>query len=216
MLIKTEELLAQHQIEESRERQREKDLEYIMHNMRDSYYLDDASTDPTILDRQRGNAKTPEQVEALITALLPDAWFCVNPHNTGMKAAYMKPPPVDAKGCPLSTSRFLGAYPNHEVPEWSLFAKVYEDVPDPSYWGSNSKFINGADVDEAVKNGTLRPGWKRMRRPDEHLIKGWRSLMVVLVGRGLATPEAIERLVGAGDRLSWASHMGKTSKVSNW
>ena len=146
--------------------------------------------------RQKGNSKTPAQLETWIRILLGVDRCCfeVNPWNPGRKALYLIQPNQERWYC-LS-------YENREMPEYSVLELV-------ETWEVD------LDVDHIDKAEVIRTnnhgGQKLVKKAGAELLRGWRTVFVTLVIKGLVTPNAVERLVGGSDRASWNRKLGKKS-----
>jgi hypothetical protein len=70
-------------------------------------------------------------------------------------------------------------------------------------------------LDEIMEDDPTE-GWKIERTVGREETRGWRTVLVCLVQRGLASPAKVERLAGVGQRASWQAHMGKGDVFSPW
>jgi hypothetical protein len=86
-------------------------------------------------------------------------------------------------------------------PATGFLERKIEDIPDPTKY----------DMSEAVFEGeglALTSGEQWTYAPDNR-IPGWRSVLLWLIQRGLATPTQVEREFLTADRASWATKMGR-------
>lgn len=186
MLIKTEEVQQKHAQLDPAAEQRWRTREYLLAQIKKAEEFQRLSiTDP---ERQRGRYMFPVDLEAAITKLLgPDkAHFLVNPRDPSKKALYIL--------MPDGNHWYLCAYENGMMPEYSVMEYKTEWIPDP-------------DVDELVpselKNKGENAAMMERQVPARELSRGWRTVFVTLILKGLVSPEAVERLVGGSDRAAW-------------
>lgn len=86
---------------------------------------------------------------------------------------------------PNGKKEYLMACDNHWMPEWSVMGTTKARVPD------------GAGQ------------WKWVAIPHREIMRGWRTVLLRLIQKGLIALEAVERIFGAGDRESWKILTGK-------
>lgn len=85
-----------------------------------------------------------------------------------------------------------GPYAGGIIPEYSVMEEATVELPYVT-----QKFNRGDPA--TLKERTL----------GKESIRGWRTILVRLVERGLASPAAVEKLVGPSPRASWAALMKK-------
>jgi hypothetical protein len=152
------------------------------------------SQDVTDPERQRGTLLTVREVEDKIKKLIgPDrCHFEVHPVNPSKKCFYFVKPNQERW--------FVCAFENGLMPEWSIMSYKDEWVVDPS-------------VDHIDKAEVLRTdghaGMKKIRRPWREDVRGWRSVLVAILLKGLITPDQLERSLRETDRATWHKKLGK-------
>jgi hypothetical protein len=196
--------------------------EYCKFHMSQEVLVDEH--DPTNWEKQLGNSKMPHEFEALLKKLkMPKVHVAVNTIRPWMNWLYFV--------APDGTRQYISAWHKDEVmPEYSLIAPKWEWVYDRkaltkvhSYGlgHMDRKDMPKPDGFDPVKKLYLyndnnpRPGWKRVRKGGRELRRGWRTVLVQLIGDGYTTIDKVERLVGGSDRRAWAAHTGRDAK-SPW
>lgn len=207
MLIKTEEVQAQHKKLDPKEKHKAELKAYCDYHLSQATLMDDKDLSPTNAERQLGKLMWPHELEVRLQKLIPNLHFLHNPTNTRMKAMYLL--------VPGQTDEYLLAYNNMPMPEYSIFSFKEEE-----YW-DGTEHINRADFPkgELQANGEFkydgpRPGFKRIKRPWNEMTRGWRTVLVKLVQRGLLSPVTAESIFGTSDRASWNAHIGNNKSVT--
>jgi hypothetical protein len=184
------------QLKREVEEQRVKD--YVDNIEAHRVYVD--GNDTANMASQLGQAMHSDQLNALLKRLYPSIKICYPPLQPHLCACYSHIPENPYN----SAEALISIYPHGIVPEWTLFSKITKDVPDP-----NCTHISALDMPKAEDTEALRPGFKRVEIGDQVVMHGWRTVLKRMVEARLVTPDEVEREVGAGDRLSWASGMGR-------
>jgi hypothetical protein len=224
MLLKSgsEEAMALTRKHEMRERERERQRAWAAETWEHARVLVDANTSPANWERQAGKKMTSKVLEDILLKLDKNFLFEVVPGNPTKKYLWHNRPGGRVKIC---------LYENRDemnpMPEFSIFDTKDEVMIDPDVQSVSRKDLprtiwKGLEMEtdpNSPNYGDVRgegyefvgdsPGRTTIKRPWHELVRGWRSVLARVVSDGLATPEAVERLVGGSDRLSWANITGK-------
>lgn len=60
---------------------------------------------------------------------------------------------------------------------------------------------------------TLRPGQYWAYEPHMEVLRGWRTILALLIQEGILSPERVEREFGVAQRASWKALLGKTASA---
>jgi hypothetical protein len=175
---------------------------------------------PTNPMRQWGNGMPTATFEMRLIPLMPP--FCkIFPHPTN-----------ETKRClyitmPDGTLEHITTWEAMFMPEFSVCYEHVEDVPDMTVGVSDATAISRADLPphtwdaelgEFVFDTTHQPlaGMKRVKTVGGEAIRGWRSVLQILVAYTIITPAQAELAFGAADRKEWAHSMGKQKTPTPW
>lgn len=209
---------------------RQQTFNWIKEQTKDSVYLQDPDRAPTNFEYQMGRALSVHEVERRLKKLCPKLVFENNPYNQSKKAMYYI--------LPNGEKQLIMPYENGVIPEHSVLQGVIKETLSPEIVGggilSRPFHIERADLTkhevrphEFDEQGNLtRPGdviWdeteaqvgmERTRIPWAERIRGWRTMLFILVSAGLITPTQAENAFGSSDRPEWQHRMGKkTQKI---
>lgn len=203
MLIVTEEVKNRHAALEPKERHKAQVKEYCDYHLSQALILADNNESPANAERQLGIPLFAATLETKLKQLIPNLHFEYNGFNSRMKAMYLLVPGQEKE--------YLLAYHSTPMPEYSIFNYKEEE-----YW-DGTEHISRKDFpkSELQANGKWefdgpRPGFKRIKRPWNEATRGWRTILIKLIQRGLVSPEIIERTFKGSDRASWNAHLGKS------
>lgn len=208
--------VAVHRANAAREREAQRLRDWVSQQYSYTLYLDNNDLSPANAERQMGRAMTSADLEVRLKKLVPNLHFERNPANATKKAVYLIHP--------SGKKEFICAYENGFMPEHSVMRTKEEDLPDPSYPAPGimhhverkdlprHEFVPG----EGYKFDGVQPGFKRLRMVWGEAKRGWRTVLIKLVLRGLTTPAAVEAIFGSDDRPEWAGHMGKRPVTTPW
>lgn len=189
--------------------------------------LDDPDINPTDWERQQGRSMTHEDFEAKLIKLLPQMRFVPHPKNPTKRVYYIvEPTGVLSQFCIAEAGR---------VPENSIMDRVYEDVLSPETYRPDyvlsrkdlpkseivpHKFNPDGTLAELgyvdFGKDTLMPGFERKIVAYSEVVRGWRTVLALLIFAGLLTVSDVEREFGVQDKPSWAGVTGRRSKATPW
>jgi len=198
-----------------RERQRQTEIKQLDELLANSIHLDEMPKDPTKAINQLGSVMLSSDFELRIKKLCPSLTSIDNNYVQNKRALGY----YDAKGW-----HTLVVYEKGYMPERSILRSQTELVPDMSYEKEN-KSINRLDMPQGTfvpnkgwvyPEGTVLPGWKKVRHPYGEAVRGWRTVLLRLIHLRQTTPDAVERLFGSDNTAQWAAHTGKQSVSVRW
>lgn len=209
----TESLTRQRKIRQ-REQLRQREVKQLDDLLQNSVYLDSLANDPTKATAQLGKVMFSNDLEAIIGKLCPSLTFTDNPWKHDKRAVGYH----DSTGW-----HTVSVYEKGYMPERSILRSQEEIVPDLSYEMENRR-IERKDMPKGeltpigwkYPEGTVLPGWKKVRHPYGEAVRGWRTVLLQLIHRGHTTPAAVERILGPDNTAQWAAHTGKQSLPVRW
>lgn len=210
-LIKTDELLQRHLKEAPKEENKARIKAYCDFHLAQAALIDDKDLAPTNAERQLGQVMWPHEFEPRLKSLVPNLHFEHNSWNPKMKALYLIHPD--------GTKEYLQAYHNSPMPEYSIFNTREEEIWDGTPHISRQDLPKGeiqADGSYAYDSTAARPGFKKIKKPWNEITRGWRTVLLRLLGPGLITINQLETVFGPGNRPSWTAHTGKQKIITNW
>ena len=191
------------------EKQRDETLKYIERETQYCHFLNDPQNNPSIWERQLGSALTSTQLEARLRKLNPNFIFENHPLKSDKKCLYWN----DSRG-----KQFICAYENGFMPEHSVF-KVKED----EVWTGQShfdkkdlpkgEFVPGRGM---VWDSDVTPGFKKVYIPWGEKVRGWRTVLIKIIGQRLCTPTEVEKIFGSSNSAEWHKHLGKGQSTVPW
>ena len=177
-------------------------------------YLNDPNDNPTILARQLGRMMTSDELEKKLKKMDPNLHFEWNQFNSSKKMMYHIRPGVGKYSvCP---------YEAGPMPEHSVLKQKVEMVRDFSVGMVGKPALDRKDLPKyewvpgqgyVFDSTATLPGWKKVTLPWGEHKRGWRTVLIRLVERGIFTPPQIESVFGADDTPNWAKHMGKQNSI---
>lgn len=185
-------------------------LEWAKEQVQDSVYVENDLISPANEESQLGKVLNTLDFENKLKRLIPNLYFETNKHNDKMKALYI---------LKNNTKEYLGAYHAGFMPEHSIVKVKEEMVWDPE---QTNKPLNRADLPKwNYTNGgraiefesAERPGWRKRKIPAGELKRGWRTILIKLVLKGLISPEKVEINFGEPSsywgKRAWGYYSGK-------
>lgn len=171
--------------------------------------------------QQMGRPLTPAQLEEKLRKIVAGLVFVHHPHNKTKKALFLQAP---------EGLEFICAYENDLMPEHSLMRTLVHEYPDPAlFTGQRTIERNELPDYEKVEDkespvgysykfdpDAPRPGMVYVEKGFGEEKRGWRTVLLRLVQRGLLSVEAAEREFGADDRPEWAKNTGKQDALPTW
>lgn len=226
MLIRDEELQKKHELLAEKAVQLEKARAAAEYELRDAPFITDLVTQK----EQAGQILTTQQFEDKLRRLLPDMKNETFTALDGTKKRYAILAPY------IKESRFVYDYPvlpERSVREVIKKRKIVDGVittnPDAKPMITRSdlpkhKVIgpsfdengNVKDIGRVEWESDLPAGMEEVIIPGREVIRGWRTVLVMMRHCGYLTPHQIEREFGADNTKAWAKHMGKQEIVLPW
>jgi hypothetical protein len=189
MLVKDSEAIIKHKILGKREEAREKLDEQIKREIKDAPFAAEASDSL----RQMGRPMSPEALEKYLRKINPNLSLVIHPYNRTKRVVYWNKP--DGK------REFVCACENAVMPEWSVMSVRRVKVPTKK---------------DRLDKSNLGNTWMEVEVPYRELTRGWRTVFGILVQKGIISTESVERLIGSGDRASWAVRVGRRKEEIPW
>ncbi len=191
------------------EKQRHEALQYVADQTKYAVYLNDATDNPSIWERQLGHPYTSVDFEARLRKLNPNLIFEHHPYKPDKKCLYH----VNRLG-----KHFICAYENGYAPEHSVMRTRTEEV-----WTGQTHIIK-KDLPKGefvpgkgfIWDSRVTPGFKEVEVPWGEAIRGWRTVLIKLVGNLIVTVSEVERVFGADDTAEWKKHTGKGVTSIPW
>lgn len=205
----------------TRESQKQKITDYCTYHLGQGKFMADSLTNPTIAEKQLGTPMLCYDLENLLLRISPDFKF-FPAHDYVINNSPLVPngtrfPMKSLWWCNGQRAVPLTNYHADSMPEWSLFDWTEKEVPDPTFEHANRKdypkmeWTGWKDGFVKVDPTAPMPGYLKVKEPWHEIRRGWRKVLVVVVQElpDIASPERVERLVGSGDRKSWAAGVGR-------
>jgi hypothetical protein len=170
---------------------------------------------------------SPRALLRLTKQLAPNTWAEINPFRPTIWNLYM---------IKNGKKSHVAAFHNEVMPEFSYMGTMEVEHPTLAY----AQEVTGhpvvpkkevkslwAKLGEAQKTYSDGEFWQHVEElrpnttPKQKVLwreefRGWRTVLLKLVVHKLTTPDLVERLVGAAERESWASHLGKRPTTSKF
>ena len=140
-----------------------------------------------------GRPLFPEELETRLKRLNANLHFEVIAENPTHKRLSV----IDQRG-----RHIVAVYENSLMPERSLPRLRTMEVPDPTFTHIDRK-------DMPKDPAALRPGWRTITIPWGEAKRGWRTVLVRLVGAGLITVTQAEAEFGSDETPEWRQYTGK-------
>lgn len=190
------------------EQRRQEALDYVEEQTRHAIWLSDKDTSPANAERQLGKSMTSEAFEKklrrLSRKLLPEP----HPHKADKRCLYL----VDSRG-----KQFLCAYESGFMPEHSIMKVKKEEV-----W-TGQTHINKKDLPKydltpegIVWHSGVTPGFQHIDLPWGELKRGWRTVLLKIIGNFIATPTEVEKIFGVDNTREWKGHTRKGEVTTPW
>lgn len=206
----------------AREEKKAELRQWVDDQTRHQVYLKEDELAPTNADLQWGQKMSAALFETKLKRLDPTFRCEVNPYNPTKKALYH---PFFENGLGL-----VCAYENDVMPEHSIREVRVEHVRDFSVGETNENPLCRADLpkyevvpddsplgQKIVFDPTATPlGMRKVYTQGREILRGWRTILIRIVEKGLATPTQVENIFGSDNRPQWAHHMGKQALELPW
>lgn len=186
------------------EKQKAEIVSFIERETSNCVMLNDPDSSPANAARQLGRGYVTRDFEERLLLLNPNFIFTPHPTNPTKRCLYF----TDRRG-----KRFICAYESGFLPEHSIFSVKRKEV-----WDGVTTHINKKDLPKhevtptGVVWGGMTPGFKKVDIPWNEVTRGWRTVLVKIVGERIATPTQVESLFGSANRAEWAKHMGRSNQ----
>ncbi len=184
------------------EKQRYDAVKYVEDQTKYAYLLANSQDNPSIWERQLGQPFTSLEFERRLKKLNPNLHFEVHPAKPDKKCLYL----IDIRG-----KQFICAYENGYMPEQSVWRTKDEEIWDGTTHIKKADLPDGEFVDgEWMWNSKERPGYTTVKIPYGEAIRGWRTVLLKIIGNFINTPAEVEKIFGTADTAGWAQHTGKS------
>jgi len=226
MLVKDSVVLEKHDRLTAAEQARSEVHDWLKNQLETSVYVSDDKTSPANFERQLGLPLSTREVERRLRLLNTKLLFEAHPNPT-KKAMYF----LQADG----TKQYIMPYENGLIPERSVLQVVEKETLDPAVVLGKMHIDRGSLTKHEIRppefneDGTVRhPGdviWDNtepilgMRRdniPWCEKVRGYRTMLVILVHAGLITVTQAETAFGSDNRPEWQHKMGKKEHKLPW
>lgn len=226
MLLKDTSLQERHAQIGARTLQLDKARKDAEEELRDMPYVSDLTTSTDAA----GKSLTTREFETKILKLIPDAKFQTFTGGDGTLKRFVHLAPY------IPASRFVYDFP--VLPERSVReilvkrrilpgiiasdpqAKALitrKDLPKHRVVGpSFDESGNIASLGRVEWESSLPAGMEEVKIPGREIIRGWRTVLVLLRHAGYLTPGQIEAEFGADNTAAWSKHMGKQEITLPW
>lgn len=188
------------------EQERQKLLDYIQSEMAHVTLIEDDILNPTDSLKQLGRYYTSADFEKRILSLLPSNCAVIdNPYRPGFRAIIRPTHDGFETLCP---------YEGGILPEHSVMQCKTVEVPDPDFI-SRKKTLDRKDLPKyewSNEHGFIfddtvcRPGFKREKQLGRELQRGWRTVLIRLIKKGLLTVDQAERTFGTSNTATWSQN----------
>ena len=184
MLIKDEETQRRHRREETIHRTRELSVTSARGEARAAPLVRNRHESVSNRERQEGKRLTSTEFMRRLRTLNSDLLMEPHPYRHA---------PINAdKACiylllPDGRKEFIMVCEADWMPEWSVMGEMTVRTP----------------------NGSPQGYWPETRIPGREIKRGWRTVLIRLLHKGLLSLPAVEREFGTGDRESWKILTGK-------
>jgi hypothetical protein len=199
------------------EKQKQDLLKYIAEEESHLIYVEDRLIDPTDNMKQMGHSMTSWELEQRLAKILPsNCFFKDNPFNITKKAI------MRVKS--LTELETIVPYERGIMPEHSVMQLVERELPDRDVI-NRTKSITRKDLGKyefvpgvgfVFDDTTVRPGFKRVKQIGREIKRGWRTVLLKLLGERLITISDIERYFSHGTTAEWAKFTGRNTSFQTW
>lgn len=227
MLVKDEATSARHVVMTEAEAERDQKLQWVLKQTEHAAFVRDDDTSPTNLERQLGRPLPDHVVEAKLRKINPQLRFEVHPYNPSKKIMF--------RSLPDGTQQKLMIYESGIIPEHSVMQAVIKEALHPDVlrgrFHIDRKDLTKHEVrpHEFNEDGTLKQlgdvvwddtqpqvGMQRTKIPWAERIRGYRTMLAILVHADAITRFDAEKEFGSANRAEWAAHMGRRDKETPW
>lgn len=202
MLVKDTEALKRDARQKKREQQASIIQEWARRQLTAAQALltEDNITNP---ESRMGHPLTHQEFEARLKKLCPRLVFRDHP-RLDMRCVYL----LEDGG----KLKFLSAYSRGIIPEYSIMSTRKVKIPTLFVY----KHHIDKDEAEAVRHGEKPPWEIEVERPWEEIVRGWRTVLILLVLKGVLSIHQVESEFGTGTKDSWAIRLGKRKGRLHW
>lgn len=168
-----------HKAEELVQMTREGQRNEVERMLRDQAFVTDWDTSVSNPHRQMGLVKDYRVLDKELQELNPQIRLIPDPAN-----------PTKAF---VTVQGVIKRATERTMPEFSIMATVEEEVP-------------------IFENRIMKledPSMEVRKRPGREVLRGWRTLLLILIKDGHLTLNAVEKKFGSCERPSWVHHTGK-------
>ena len=157
-------------------------------------FLDDEELDPTLAAKRIGRPMHHEVLEKKLSALNPNLTFVWNGFNSTKKCIFFGPTHIP--------------YEAGVMPERSIMSRKTEEVPIGDVYENRGGFrLERGEIKDPNKN----PWFRSIQVPWREEVRGWRTVLLRLVGAGAITPTQAETAFSVADNPEWQRGMGKAT-----
>jgi hypothetical protein len=236
MLIATEELQQKHIKKAKEEKEKQALMNWVAEEFKLAAYFDESENDPTVFLKRLGRPRPVEEIEKKLKRLEPRLIFENHPTNPTKKIMYINRNGQKQKLMIYESGKMsetLGL-----IPERSWMQPVYKEVFTKDFFNPTKPFHldrkdlpkyeiiphefdkNTGDVkklgDVIFDDTALRPGMTRIRMGWNEKIRGYRTMLAILVSAGVLTIAQAESAFGPDDTPEWAALSGRREKTRPW
>lgn len=232
MLVKDSAKVAEHQFRGLVEAERAKRQAWVLHQLKDGAVIGNADSDPTNFESRLGKVLPDWQVEAKLRQLEPNLIFEEVPAPGGGRSTKKKM--FVLRG---DKKELLMLYEKGMIPERSWMQAVMKESLDPAILSPDKPFhLDRKDLTkheiipaQFAPDGSLlaapdvqfddtvpMAGMIRRKMPYNEKIRGWRTMLAILVSAQVLTPHQAETHFGADNTPEWAAKMGRAPITRPW
>lgn len=227
-MILTEEKKNRHAFLQDVEQHQQGLADWAQNQLNDNVWVRDKDTSPTNAAARLGRPMSVETFEEKLLQLNPNFFFQPIPGNPKNKRLLLRQPNGDLEYIMVYES---GRDENGHaklIPEYSIIDEVEDQVLDPKVHTGGFR-LNRYDLPrheviphEFDSQGNLtregdvifdptdpQPGMINFKRPWREKVRGYRTVLVLLVTMGVCTITDVERIFGPGTSREWAAKLGK-------
>jgi len=232
MLVKDSEKVQQHVVQNAIEAHKQERLDWLKNQLEDSVYVGNLDSDPTNFASRLGRPMNDYELEQKLKKLEPNLIFEDVEPASGGRPRHKRMLIRQGAG-----AKHLLIYEKGTMPERSWMQPVIQEHPNPDLFNPNKPMrldrkdltkheIIPAEFD-AAGNLTREPdvifddtvpllGIQRTVRPWAERIRGWRTILGILVSAGVISPTQAESFFGIDHTPEWAAKMGRRVNTRPW
>lgn len=227
-MILTEETKNKHAFMQDVEAHKQSIADWAESQLHDNVWLQDPNTSPTNTLARMGRPMSVEAFEDKLLKINPNFVFQNIPGNPKNKRLLLRQPNGELEYLIVYESGRDEAGHPKLIPEYSILEECVDQVIDPKVAMGGFR-LNRYDLPrheiiphEFDKDGNLtregdvifdptdpQPGMVEFRRPWRERVRGYRTVLVLLVAMEVCSITDVERVFGPGTSREWAAKTGK-------